>query len=79
MCAGVCVFTSQQTFFKSECLLLMTERCDSITILQAPVDTSRLPLIKVLCSINLTPAAVLHHSPLKSSLVLILDVAVIIA
>lgn len=58
----------------------MTERCESITFLQAPVDTSRiLPLIKVLCSINLTPAAVLHHSALKGSPVLILDVAVIIA
>lgn len=60
--------------FKFECLLLMTDRCDSVTILQAPVKTSCfffwffLPLIKALCSKHLTPAAVLHHSAQKNSL-----------
>lgn len=58
-----------QTHFKRECVLQMTDRCDSVTTLQAPADNPCfLPLIKALCSINLTPAAVLHHSTLKSSL-----------
>lgn len=55
--------------FKFDCVLSMIDRCDSGTVLQASADyLCFLPLIKVLCSIILTPAAVLHHSTLKSSL-----------
>lgn len=69
MRAGVCVRLCIPTVFKFERALSMTDRCDSVTVLQAPADNPCfLPLIKVLCSINLTPAAVPHHSTLKSSL-----------
>lgn len=82
VCMCGCIYRMCEGF-KFECLLLMTDGCDSVTILQAPVDTSCvLPLIKALCSIHLTPAAVLHHSAQKKitkTSVFILDVAVIMA